>query len=121
MGALGCRHRAAREPDDHKRILEAPEEKRTVHSVTLMDNCHLKKMRSWNRSVKSTIGRVVFRGDIVKDDSGSCAVFTEPQMTTVNVVDVIERQQDSAGQAADAVSAYTKVKMKDALKLLKIP
>ena len=54
-------------------------------------------------------------GDIVRDDSGSCAVFAEqgsfaPQWTATNVVDVIARQQDCAGQAPDAVSAYSQVK-----------
>ena len=57
---------------------------------------------------------------------GSHAVFTEEgssasQWTAANVVDVIERQKDCAGQAPDAVSAYTQVKMKDATKLLKSP
>ena len=66
------------------------------------------------------------RGDIVKDDSGSFAVFTEQgssasQMTAAKVMDIISRLPECAGQAADAVSAYTQVKMKDAPKLLKIP
>ena len=61
-------------------------------------------------------GRVVLRGDIVKDDSGSCAVFTEQgssasQMTAAKVMDIISRLLDCDGQAADAVSAYTQVKM----------
>ena len=71
-------------------------------------------------------GRVVLRGDIVKDDSGSCAVFTEQgssasQMTAAKVMDVISRLPGCDGQAADAVSAYTQIKLEDAHKLLKIP
>ena len=71
-------------------------------------------------------GRVVLRGDIVKDDSGSYAVFTEhvssaSQMTAAKVIDIISRLPGCAGQAADAVSAYTQVKMEDAPKLLKLP
>ena len=71
-------------------------------------------------------GRVVLRGDIVKDDSGSYAVFTEQgssasQMTAAKVMDIISRLPGCAGQAADAVSAFTQVKMEDASKLLKIP
>ena len=71
-------------------------------------------------------GRAVLRGDIVKDDSGAYAVFTErgssaSQMTAAKVMDIISRLPGCAGQAADAVSAYTHVKMGDALKLLKIP
>ena len=71
-------------------------------------------------------GRVVLRGDIVKDDSGAHAVFTEQgssasQMTAAKIMDIISRLPGCDGQAADAVSAYTQVKMEDAHKLLKIP
>ena len=71
-------------------------------------------------------GRVVLRGDIVKDDSGSYAVFTEQgssasQMTAAKVMDIISRLPGCVGQAADAVSACIQVKMEDAPKLLKIP
>ena len=52
---------------------------------------------------------MVFRGDIVKDDSGSCIVYTEQgsstsQMTAAKVMDVISRLPGCAGQAADAIS-----------------
>ena len=62
----------------------------------------------------------------MKDDSGSYAVFTEQgssasQMTAAKVMDVISRLPGCAGQAADAVSSYTQVKMENAPKLLKIP
>ena len=71
-------------------------------------------------------GRVVLRGDIVKDDSGSYAVFTEQgssasQMTAAKVMDIMSRLSGCSGQAADAVSAYTQVKMEDAPQFLKIP
>ena len=61
-----------------------------------------------------------------KDDCGSCVVFTEQssstsQMTAAKVMDIISRLPGCAGQAADAVSAHTQVKMEDAPKLLKIP
>ena len=61
-------------------------------------------------------GRVVLRGDTVKDDSGSCAVYTEQgssasQMTAAKVMDIISRLPQCAGQAADAVSVYTQVKI----------
>ena len=67
-------------------------------------------------------GRVVLRGDIVKDNSGSYAVFTEQgssasQMTAAKIMDIISRLPGCDGQAADAVSAYTQVKMEDAHKL----
>ena len=68
----------------------------------------------------------MLRGDIVKDESGAHAVFNEQgssasQMTAAKVVDIISRPPGCAGQAPDAVSAYTQVKMEDAPSLLKIP
>ena len=71
-------------------------------------------------------GRVLLRGDTVKDGSGSYAVFSEQgssasQMTAAKVMDIISRLPGCAGQAADAVSAYTQVKMEDAPKPPKIP
>ena len=85
-----------------------------------MDVCHLKNSEL-EPKFQTNKGRVVLRGDIVKDDSGSCAVFTEQgssasQMTAAKVMDVIARLPDCAGQAADAVSAYAHLKMKDAPK-----
>ena len=64
--------------------------------------------------------------DTVKLDSGATAVFTEQgspasQMTTAKVMDVIVRLLDCDGQAADAVSANTQVKMENAPKLLRSP
>ena len=97
----------------------------TVRFASLMDICHLKNAEL---DAKHQIykGRVVLRGDIVKDNSGSYAVFTEQgslasQMTAAKIMDIISRLPGCDGQAADAVSAYTQVKMEDAHKLLKIP
>ena len=58
------------------------------------------------------------------DDSGSCAVFTEQgssasQMTAAKVMDIISRLPGCAGQEADVVSAYIKVKLEDASSLSK--
>ena len=47
-----------------------------VHFATLMDMCHLKNAEL-EQKIQKYKGRVVVRGDIVKDDSGACAVFTE--------------------------------------------
>ena len=52
----------------------------------------------------------------MKDDSRSYAVFVEQgssasQMTAAKVMEVISRLPGCAGQAADAKSAYTQVKM----------
>ena len=68
----------------------------------------------------------MLRGGLAKDDSGSCAVFTEQgssasQMTAAKVIDATERLPDCDGQAADTVSAYIQVQMEDAPKLFRIP
>ena len=60
----------------------------------------------------------------MKDDSGSYTVFTEQEssashMTAAKVMDVIARLPGCAGQAADAVSACTQVKVEDDLTLFK--
>ena len=96
-----------------------------VHFASVMDKCHLKNAELEAKHQKYK-GRIAFRGDIVKDDSGSYAVFTEQgssasQMTAAKIRDIISRLPGCDGQAADAVSAYTQVKMEDAHKLLKIP
>ena len=82
----------------------------TVHFASLMDICHLKNAELEAKHQKCK-GRVVLRGDIVKDNSGSYAVFTEQgssasQMTAAKNMDIISRLSGFAGQAADAVSAY---------------
>ena len=88
-----------------------------VHFASLMDTCHLKNAESEAKHRKYN-GRVVLRGDIVKDDSGSYTVFSKQgspasQMTAAKVVDIISRLPGCDGQAADAVLAYTQVKMED--------
>ena len=106
-------------------INEARTKGAKVHFASLMDICHLKNAELETKHQKYK-GRVVLRGDIVKDDSGSYAVFTEQgssasQMTAAKVMDIISRLPGCAGQAADAISAYTQVRMEGAPKLLKIP
>ena len=99
-------------------IDEARNKGRKAHFASLMDLCHLKnsELEPQYRKYK---GRVVLPGDIVKDDSGSYAVFTEQgssasQTTAAKVMDIISSLPGCSGQAADAVSAYTQVKMEDA-------
>ena len=58
----------------------------------------------------------MLRGDSVKDDSGAYAVFTEKgssasQMTAAKEMDVISKLPGCDGQAADALSAYTRVRI----------
>ena len=106
-------------------IDEAKTSGATVHFASLMDICHLKNAELEAKHQKYK-GRVVLRGDMVKDNSGSYAVFTEQgsaasQMTAAKVMDIISRLPGCDGQAADAVSAYTQVKLEYAHKLMKVP
>ena len=78
----------------------------TVYFASLMDICHLKnaELEAEHQKYK---GRVVLRGDVVKDDSGSYAVFIEQgssasQMTAAKIMDIISRLPGCDGQAADA-------------------
>ena len=94
----------------------------TVHFASLMDICHLKNAELEAKHQKYK-GRVVLRGDIVKDNSGSYAVFTEQgssasQMTAAKIMDIISRLPGCDGQAADAVSAYAQVKMEDCSQII---
>ena len=100
-------------------------EGRKVHIASLMDLCHLKNSELEPKFQKYK-GRVVLRGDVVNNDSGSYAVFSEQgssasQMTAAKIMDIISRLPGCAGQAPDTVSAYTQVKMEDAPTLSKIP
>ena len=65
----------------------------TVHFASLMDICHLKNAELEAKHQKYK-GRVVLRGDIVKDNSGSYAVFTKQgssasHMTAAKIMDII--------------------------------
>ena len=76
-----------------------------VHFASLMDICHLKNAELEAKHQKYK-GRVVLRGDIVKDDSGSYAVFTEQgssasQMTAAKVMDIISRLPGVEQRAQD--------------------
>ena len=79
-------------------IEEARDKVRKVHFPSLMDLCHLKNWELEPQYLKYK-GRAVLRGDIVKDDSGSYAVFTEQgssasQMTAAKVMDIFQGFQD---------------------------
>ena len=99
---------------------EAQKNNNKVHFASLMDFCHQKNSELEPQFQKFK-GRVVLRGDLVKDASGAYAIFTEQgssasQMTAAKVMDVVAQLLDCDGQAADAISAYTQVKKEDAQK-----
>ena len=73
-------------------ILEAQKQKTQVHFATSMIICHFENADGIQATKYK--GRVLLPKDIVKDDSGSYAVFTEQgssasQMTAAKVMDVI--------------------------------
>ena len=73
-------------------IDEARNKGREVHFASLNDLCDLKNSELEPQYQKYK-GRVALRGDVVKDDSGSYAVFTEQgssasQMTAAKVMDI---------------------------------
>ena len=68
-----------------------------------MNICHLKNAELEAKHQKYK-GRVVLRGDIVEEDSGFYAVFTErgssaSQMTAAKIMDTISRLPGCDGQA----------------------
>ena len=56
-------------------IDEARPEGQTVHFATLLDLCHLKN-KELEKQFQNYRGSVVPRGDVVKDDAGSYAVYS---------------------------------------------
>ena len=124
MGKIGKNFGVETDKSKKEVIDEARTKGAKVHFVSLIDICHLKnaELEATHQKYK---GRVVLRGDMVKHDSGSYAVFTEQgssasQMTAAKVMDIISRLPGCDGQAADALSTYTQEKMEDAPKLMKI-
>ena len=116
---------AADESQKQTRGDEARSEGRKVHFASLMDLCHLKKSELEPKFQKYK-GRVVLRGDVVNNDSGSYAVFSEQgssasQMTAAKIMDIKSRLPGCAGQAPDTVSACTRSKWKIHRRHQKIP
>ena len=96
-----------------------------VHFASLMDICHLKnaeleakhqntQVELYSEAILSKMILVLMQFSQNKDHSAS-------QMTAVKVMDIISMLPGCAGQAADAISAYTQIEKEDAPKLLKIP
>ena len=108
-----------------KELIDEARGGRKVHFSSLTDLCHQKNSELEPQYQKYK-DRVVLRGDFVKDDSGSYAVFTEQgssasRMTAAKAMDTIPRLPGCSGQAADAVSTCPWVQVEDASTLLRIP
>jgi len=103
-------------------IREAKAAKKSVHFGSLMELCHIKNSQM-GEEFWSYKGRIVFRGDIVKEEDGTYAVFTEQgasasNMAAAKFLDAIARIPGNDGEDSDAIGAYTQVKLSDAAKLL---
>ena len=103
-------------------IKQAEKDGRTVHFTSLMDLCsqvHPKHLPKYK-------GRVVRRGDNVKYHEGTRAGFTEKgasasQLAAATLLDTISLFPGMAGEANDAVSAYTQVRMSDGTRPSRLP
>ena len=96
-------------------ILEAQRDKKQSPIWYADGHMSLPKSAELEPKLQMYKGRVVLRGDIVKDGFGASAVFTEQgssasRMTAAQVMEVFARLPDCDGPAADAVSVYTQVK-----------
>jgi hypothetical protein len=90
---------------------EAKASGKTVHFGNLMPLCH-RKNSEFGEEFWSYKGRIVFRGDGVKDEQGFFAVFTEQgtsstQQAGTKFLDIIARFPGNKGEDSDARGAYT--------------
>ena len=76
MGKIGENFGVELDKSKKQVIDEARTSGATVHFASLMDICHLKNAELEAKHQKYE-SRVVLRGDIVRNNSGSYAVFTE--------------------------------------------
>ena len=81
-----------------------------------MQLCH-EKHSELQKAVREFKGRIVFRGDIVKDESGCFAVFSEQgtsasHLSAAKFWDAIARMPGNDGQDSDAVGACTHCELK---------
>ena len=90
-----------------------------------MDLCHLKNAELVKHLQKYK-GRVVLRGDNVKDEEGYRAVFADhgasaSQVAAAKFLDTTSKLLGMGAETSDAISAYTEVIMTEAPRLLRMP
>ena len=76
-----------------------------------MDLCH-EKHSELEEHLRTYKGRVVVRGDLVKDETGYFPVFSEhgasaSRLAAAKLLDVVARLPGMSGCNSDAVGAYT--------------
>jgi DNA (cytosine-5)-methyltransferase 1 len=94
------------------------------HFGSIKALCHIKNYEL-DPSMWKYKGRIVFRGDLVKDETGHKAVFTEQStsasyMAGTKFIDIIARFPGCKGEDADATSAFTQITLKEAEEILGI-
>ena len=109
---------------------QADERRRQDHQLLqaqlLRQNWELREAHKKSLKHQKYKGRVVFRGDIVKDDSGSYAVFTEQgssasQMTAAKVIMRLGAwSYDMEGHAKKCVERYCQLANKTTRQLYKV-
>ena len=96
-------------------IRENKANKTKAHFGQLMILCHIKNAQPecdlWEYK-----GRLVFRGDQVKDEDGKYAVFSEQgtcasHLMAARFVDAIAHMPGMSGEDADATGAYTQTQL----------
>ena len=100
-----------------------------VHFASLMDICHLKNAELETKAPKIQRSNCTPRRHCERLSWILCNIYRTRIISITNdgskshgyIYIYISRLPGCAGQAADAVSAYTQVRMEDAPKLLKIP
>jgi len=105
-----------------KVIADARQRGVPVHFGDLMILCHIKHSELAEHLWRYK-GRIVFRGDNVKDESGFLAVFSEQgasasHMAAAKFMDAIARLPACHGEVSDAIGAYHQVLLAEGESLL---
>ncbi len=102
------------------------------HFGDLMTLCHEKHAElNLPQQKKVYKGRIVFRGDIVKDETGYMGIFSEQgtsssQLEAAEMMDAlahssVDDEEECGGEEGDAIGAYTQVKLGGPLTWITIP
>ena len=99
-------------------MAEAQKMKKKVHFGALKALCHVKHSELQEKFHRYK-GRIVFRGDDVKDETGSFVVFSEQGtraslMAAAKFLDAIARMPGCEAEDSDAVGAYTQITWEEA-------
>ena len=93
----------------------AVQQNKQVHFGKVMALCHIKNAQLGPEHQRHK-GRIVFRGDDVKDQEGAYAVFNEQgtsasHLAAAKFLDAVARMPGMDGHDSDATSAYTQCEL----------